>query len=244
LHLAGERKGQAGGGLGRWTQGQGGEQARDRGIGDANYFNDYYADRDWKWYRHILALAIQYSEPGAILDVGAGVGYLVECAMRWNLTCLGLEGSAAAVASAQARCPSINLRQHALSEPFPFTDASVGSVFMNQVIEHLEPEVATGCLEECWRVLCPGGMLFVFSPSCYNVEEANADATHIHMYSPTELRQLLAAKGFGDVRSFDSPLPLLGRSTLATRVMYFVFKLTRWERLSASANCIAFKGAR
>jgi SAM-dependent methyltransferase len=215
-----------------------------QGIGTGKYFNQYYASRDWRSYRFLLRLVMDYAEPGPILDVGAGTGLFVEGAMRWGLTCQGLEGSSEAIAIARKRYPDIQLIQHMLSEPFPFPAEMFGTVVMNQVIEHLESLVARRAVAEAFRVLQPGGMLFVASPSVFNAYERTADPTHIHLYSPRELRDLLVSTGFMESRAMDSPLDLLGSSKFGRKIMSVVFRRVHWERLSATANCIAYKGSR
>jgi SAM-dependent methyltransferase len=214
-----------------------------RGVGDEQYFRTWYESRDWRFYRMFLADFMQHAEPGPILDVGAGLGYLVEASQRWGLACQGLEGSAEAVKIARARFPQINLREHRLSEPFPFENESFGVAFFNQVIEHLEAEVGERALREINRVLRPGGMLLLFSPSRFNEKERVEDPTHIHMYAPTELKSLVEKVGFVRVTAHDEPLSLLGTSPLGRRIMNRFFRSFPLDRLSASANVRAFKAS-
>jgi SAM-dependent methyltransferase len=215
-----------------------------RGVGTAEYFQTWYTNRDWRFYRMFLADILQHAEePGPILDVGAGLGYLVEAAQRWGLECFGIEGSAAAVEMGNKRFPGLHVTRHSLSDRFPFPDGHFAAVLFNQVIEHLEPEVGRHALSEILRVLRPNGMLLLLSPSCYNEKERREDPTHIHMYSPSELQSVLQQTGFSDISPFDEPLPMLGTTPVARRIMGKVFRVLRWERLSASANARAFKRA-
>jgi len=211
------------------------------GIGPEGYFEEFYLSRDWRFYKGVLSRIVTMSEPGPILDLGAGCGYLVEACHRWGLECVGLEGSENAVEITRQRCPEIDIRQFLLSEPLPFEQDYFSTVIMNQVIEHLEPPVLNSCVGEVFRVLRPGGVLIVFSPSRFNKRERLEDPTHIHMYSPEELRSFLSSKGFTEILSTDSPLPLLGDSRLGRFIMSALFRVTRWERLSSTANCIAYK---
>ena len=211
------------------------------GVGDGTYFEKWYADRDWRFYRAILSEVIFYSEPGPILDVGAGTGLLVEAALRWGLHCVGIEGSGEAVEIGRQRYPNLSLRRHLLSEPLPFADESFQTVLMNQVIEHLEPNVARYTVSETVRVLRPNGMVMITSPSRFNKYERMADPTHINMYSPTELHNLVASAGFRDIVATDYPLDLLGQNYVSRKVMSLLFPLTRWDHLSATANCRGYK---
>ena len=117
----------------------------DGGVGGKGYFEQHYGGRDWRAYRSLLEYVLRHSEPGPIIDVGAGVGLFVEAATRWGLSCIGLEGSAAAVEMARTRYPQGRLIHHLLSRPWPVQAGSFQTVMLNQVIEHLEPEVAEMC---------------------------------------------------------------------------------------------------
>jgi SAM-dependent methyltransferase len=201
------------------------------GIGRAGYHLEHYGDRDWRFYGPVLSYAFTYSLPGPILDLGAGHGLLVECARRWGLDCVGVEGSAEAIALGATR--GVDLTQCALSSPLPFADEHFRTVFMNQVIEHLEPPVAHNSLNEAWRVLRPGGMIYVASPSRFNARMRLEDPTHINLLAPGELHAMLRDARFVDLRPFDRALYGRGGEMLFHRV--------HWDRLSATANCIAFK---
>lgn len=213
----------------------------DKGIGTQGYYETYYASRDWRFYKDILSLIIAYSEPGPILDIGAGCGFVVEGAVRWGLSCEGIEGSSEAVHIAKKRLPEMKIRQHFLSRPFQFESESFQTVLMNQVIEHLEPKVAENCVKESNRVLRDGGVLIITSPSKYNKYEKKSDSTHINLYSPSELRNLLAMTGFSKTVSFDSVLPVLGRNKISLNIVKLLYRISRLERLCATANLIAFK---
>jgi SAM-dependent methyltransferase len=214
---------------------------KETGIGTEEYFATHYRDRDWKRYRQILARIVEFSLPGPILDLGAGVGFFVECAGRWGMDCTGVEGALSAVRIATGRYPKLAILHHTLENPLPFKDKSFQTVLMNQVVEHLTAPTARRCLNEVNRVLRPGGMLLITSPSKYNLAESRGDPTHVLMYSPKELRNLLASCGFTGIIPMDSPLSILGKNYFARGIMFLLFKLTQWDRLSATANCMAYK---
>lgn len=215
----------------------------DPGVAPSGYFEHFYAQRDWRWYAWILSHTITHSRPGPILDVGAGNGLLTEAASRWGLDAQGVEGSSDAIAQALARFPEARIRAHNLSQPLPFADASFQTVFMNQVIEHLEPDVGANTVREIFRVLRPEGLLFIQSPSCFDKYEAGADPDHVHVYRPGELARLLRHTGFEPVQARNAPLRLLGSGSAGRAVMTGAFQLLPWERLSATANFLAWKPA-
>jgi SAM-dependent methyltransferase len=212
-----------------------------QGVSQRDYYELHYIARDWRSYNHILSQIVLFSQPGTILDVGAGIGLLGEAAYQWGLDYKGIEGSADAVEMARQRFEGIDLQQHFLSQPFPFPDDVFQTVILNQVIEHLEPNIAEATITESFRTLKPGGLLLINSPSKFNEYERKSDITHINMYSPTELCQLLICKGFVRIKPINFSLNLLGNSFLGRGILYILFKLTQWDKLSATANCIAYK---
>ncbi len=213
----------------------------DTGIGPPGYHKKYYMTRNWRAYVDILARIVQYSSPGPILDLGAGCGYLVEAVNSWGGRATGVEGSMDAIELAKSRSPALDIQYHRLSDPLPFMSDSFQTVVLNQVIEHLEPTVACLVVEESLRVLRPGGMLLVASPSRANKYEARIDSTHINLMSPTQLRGLILQSGFERVVPWDVALPIFGKSWLSHGAATAIFKLFPIDQLSASANVMAFK---
>lgn len=202
-------------------------------------FVKYYSDRDWEFYKPILASCIAKGNPGPILDIGAGLGYFVECCERFGIECIGLEGSKYAVREAKKRL-DIDLRHHYLQEELPFEDNSFTIVLCNQIIEHLSNNTAKFMLKECYRVLKKDGIIVVNSPCRYNKKE-QSEETHINLYTPSTLDKELKCAGFTKIESQDSPQYLLGNSKFAVLIMWGLFKVLKFDFLSATANCIAKK---
>lgn len=214
---------------------------KDTGVAPPGYHQHYYGNRDWHAYSYLLARVVKHSQPGPILDLGAGCGYLVEAANRWGVESVGLEGSPDAIAMAKQRFPDMDMRLHRLSDVLPFMASSFQTVVLNQVIEHLEPSLFEFTMTEVFRVLRPGGMVLVLSPSKANKKEWQADPTHINLISPSELRQALTKCGFVNVVPFDNPRHFLGNTRIGQGIMLIIFKLFRLDVLSATANAFAYK---
>ena len=205
------------------------------------YHESHYSGRSWKFYREILSRIILKQEPGPILDIGAGMGLFVEACKLWGIECMGVEGSIEANEAALNRVPGLKIFLSQLEDPLPFGENQFSVVLMNQVIEHLSPEVLDKVLREVMRVLKPGGGLIIYSPSKFNREQRKADATHINMLSPKELQSLIISHGFDSYYQNDFPLNLFGSSRWGLILMKIIFKLTRLQILSATANCEARK---
>ena len=74
---------------------------KDSNIHTPETFLRAYGTREWRWYQHLLSCVIQKGKPGIVLDIGAGLGLFMECAHRWGIKCIGLEGSEFAVREAK-----------------------------------------------------------------------------------------------------------------------------------------------
>jgi SAM-dependent methyltransferase len=216
----------------------------DAGVGSRQYFEEIYASRTWEHYRPIVAHVVRNSAPGPILDVGAGTGLFVEAASRWGLDCQGIEGSEEAVAIGRKRHHGLRLSQHYLSAPLPFAGEQFQIILLHQVIAHLEPDVARHVLAESARVMRRGGLLLIFSPGRFNKairRNSPACETWGRLYAPSEMRALVTSAGFRNFMPLDAPRELLGKNGAGRLAMRAAFRLTRWDRLSATANCQASK---
>ena len=203
-------------------------------------FERAYGTRDWKWYRNLLATCIQYGMPGTWIDLGAGLGLFVECAQRFGINCIGLEGSEYAVKAAKQRFPSINMFRHFLEDALPFRDNTISTVVCHQSIEHIRASTATFVLKESHRVLKSRGAIIIHSPSSYNRKQRN-EGSHINLYTPTRLENELIGAGFEKIISMNSPLHILGNSRISVFMMNVIFRLCPLDFLSSSANCRAYK---
>jgi SAM-dependent methyltransferase len=205
------------------------------------YFTRLYGSRGWQFYSWVISQIIAVSEPGPILDIGAGLGLLTECASRWGLDCQGLEVSQEAIDMAISRNSNLRLGHCDLNDALPLANGSFQTVVLNQVICCLEPRLVLTVLRESHRVLCDGGVIFIQSPSRYNKQVIRRDPTIINPTSPSELRKHLMMCGFQDIVPFDAPMPLLGQSRFALLIVKALFRVTKWDRLSATASCWARK---
>jgi ubiquinone/menaquinone biosynthesis C-methylase UbiE len=199
-----------------------------------------YGNRDWNWYRSLLAEAIKYGIPGKWVDLGSGLGLFVECAVRFGIDCIGLEGSEWAINEARIRFPMIDMRQHFLEDRLPFEDTSISTIMFNQVIEHISKETAVFMLAECYRVLKHGGVMLIYSPSKYDKKQA-LDETHINLYTPKSLRERVKQAGFKVVAEPNSLKLFLGNNLFSKALSRLIYGLWKFEFLSNSANIIAKK---
>lgn len=213
-----------------------------RNLHTKEIFEKAYGNRDWNWYRFLVAESIRYGMPGKWLDLGAGLGFFVECAQRFGIDCIGLEGSAYAVNTAKKRYSGLNIEQHFLEDKLPFEDNTISTIICYQTIEHISPEAAQNMLKESYRVLIKNGVILIYSPCVYNRKQ-RMEETHINLYRPKQLTAELKKTGFVNIRRMDNPRMLLGNYRTTKFIMNRIFKIFPLDFLSASANCIAVKYA-
>jgi len=211
-----------------------------RNLHTKEIFEQAYGNRDWNWYRSLVAESIKYGMPGKWLDLGAGLGFFVECSQRFGIDCTGLEGSAYAVNEAKKRYTGIDIKQHFLEDGLPFENNSISTIVCHQTIEHISPEAARIMLKESYRVLKKDGVILIYSPCIYNRKQ-RTEETHINLYKPKQLAAELNRTGFVNIRRMDNPRMFLGNYRIAKFIMSGIFKIFPFDFLSASANCIAVK---
>ena len=107
---------------------------------------------------------------------------------------------------AGGRTRNRRLRRHLLSDPLPYREASFQTVFLNQVIGHLEPAVAHGCLREIHRVLRPRRDALRRLPEQARRRRPPESPHILDLPTPHELDGMLRDFGL-DLKPMDHPLP-------------------------------------
>lgn len=179
-----------------------------------------------------------------VLQVDCGPGVLAARLAGQGAQVLGTDLSAEAVRRAQARgvdAVQVNLDR----QPLPFADASFDAVVSDSQIEHRVDYARY--LDECARVLRPGGRLALCVPNAAHwrvrwwlltghfpyVEHTPTDWLHLRFFTLPDLRRLLAGRGLA-VEQVDGSAslwvaglyPAWLRGGLAARVYE---RLTRWR---------------
>jgi SAM-dependent methyltransferase len=205
-------------------------------------YGSHYEHRTWLDYRWLLADVIRQGQGGRILDLGCGLGFFVECARRWGMDAIGLEASEQALSLCRRQHPEADVRLWRCGEPLPLSDGSVGVALAHEFIDHISPDQNRALFAELQRVLQPGGMLIVRSPSRFN--RFDQDKGHITFFSPSEFRRFVEEYGFVVVEQPFSPQPLLGSSRAGQFVVRAYARLTgRHDRIAARIDLVARKPA-
>jgi predicted SAM-dependent methyltransferase len=76
-----------------------------------------------------------------------------------------------------------------LTKGIPFHDNSFDVVYHSQVLEHIPKEKATDFVEECYRVLKPGGIMRIVVPDLENIVDEYKRLLNENLENPTDLSQ-------------------------------------------------------
>jgi SAM-dependent methyltransferase len=150
-----------------------------------------------------------FRDAAPVLDIGCGRGELLQLLREAGIDARGIDADADMVA--YARGDGLDVEQADLVEHLErLDDASLGGIFMGQVVEHLPPGVLVRSLELAARKLRSGGVLVAetINPlSPLALRHYFADLTHAQPLVPETLQLLARQSGFAEteVRYLNEP---------------------------------------
>lgn len=125
-----------------------------------------------------------------VLDVGSGAGNMAHHLAHYGHV-IGLDYNARPLTVAQRRALDVC---QGVGDSLPFADGSFDLVTLLDTIEHIPDEF--GVLQECRRVLKPGGKLIITVPAFMWLWSYNDEINeHQRRYTAPELRQKLEISG-------------------------------------------------
>jgi 2-polyprenyl-3-methyl-5-hydroxy-6-metoxy-1,4-benzoquinol methylase len=140
---------------------------------------------------------------GVFLDVGTGVGYLLDEAKALGFEVKGVDCSGYSVAKTNERHPGSS--QVATLETADLRDASVDVVSMIDLIEHVSDP--NSLLAAASRILKPGGILLINTPDATSLSRRllrrrwfHYKYEHILYWTPKSMRLALTKHGFAPTR--------------------------------------------
>ena len=152
----------------------------------------------WAWRRELLLAELR---PGdRWLDLGCGAGRFTALAPNG----IGVDVAPAALERARANVPGGDFRLVEEDGTLPLGHGEVDLVWCSETIEHVAD--ALGLLEECRRVLAPGGRLLLTTPGHPLVRRVAMAAVrfdehfdplgqHLRFFTKRSLGRALAAAG-------------------------------------------------
>src|SRR5262249_34033006 len=151
-----------------------------------------------------------FREAGPVLDVGCGRGELLELLRDAGIEARGIDPDGDMVAFARGAGLAVE-QADAVSHLESLDDASLGGIFMGQVVEHLPAPMLVRTLELAAEKLRPGGLLVAetINPlSPLALRNYFADLTHAQPLVPDTLALLARQAGFASVETrFLNPPP-------------------------------------
>lgn len=164
------------------------------------------------------------------LDAGCSAGYAVKVFQLCGWQAMGVDIDSDAAAYGQAR--GIDIRVGTVDDLDP-VEFRFHLITVIDVIEHVANPAAL--IRQCHALLNPGGLLYLKTPCADSLphrfigEEWLDASEHLHFFSRTTLRRLLADSGFeiiGFKQTMEAPTPYLHRRLWKER--FYPECLVRW----------------
>ena len=172
------------------------ERALLPGAGEGIKYSRIKADH----LRRQLGKAFSQQAQPAILDAGCGIGVTEELLKPFFPALAGFDVSPKSIRLAQQRNPKV---QYKISDgkTFPFLDGEFDAVFAICVLHHVPAEKRDLFFREAYRVLRPGGFVFIYEHNPWNpltrfvVSRCSFDRD-ASLLSPAECRRRIKQGGF------------------------------------------------
>lgn len=166
--------------------------------------------RMWVWnpqYREDLNSQVRkfhrYVEYGSrVLVPGGGVGRDVEMLVDEGYECTAVDISPEVLEEAKSRGVKAKYLVHDIRKPLPFDDSSFDAVYCDSVLEHIPKKEVAIVLNEFYRVLVPGGIIYAGMKRgegevYYRYDVGNEKNRRFYItYSDAEFHELMARSGY------------------------------------------------
>lgn len=177
-----------------------------------------------KIYLPLLESSHVGGEAMPLLDIGCGRGEWLELLKAEGLNAVGVDTNSIAIAQCRER--GFDAREmDALAYLRALPSESVGAVTGFHLVEHLSFDVLMKLLDECVRVVKPGGAVVFETPNPQNVLVGSCnfyfDPTHRHPLPSQMLKFLVESRGFARVEVMNlhpaEIVPVAGDSDIVKR---------------------------
>lgn len=176
--------------------------------------NDYLSDLTIQAYERVLDSLEPYRKTNKLIDVGCGVGYFVEVAIKRGWQVYGTEFTEEAVEICEKKGAKMNL---GVLSPENYELGSFDVVTSFEVIEHINnPREELGNFH---KLLRNGGVVYCTTPNFNAVERYQLGSDwnvlgypeHLSYYTPKTLKRVFRETGF-------SPKKVLATGVSLTRI--------------------------
>lgn len=192
--------------------------------------------RDYETTKRFLSE--HFPQKGKLVEVGSGLGYLLNFFKQDGWDVVGLEPNAGMCKYAELELGLTVIPK--ILEKAGFDDNSADAVLMMHVIEHVPEPDAT--LKEIYRILKPGGVLVLETPRYDTLvfkllgkrERSLSCDGHIYFFTSDTLAQIAKKVGFTIMRS-----DCVGRSLTLERLFYNLGVISKNQFLQGVLKQIA-----
>ncbi len=231
--------------------------------GSRNLQKRIIADNNFTYRELIKILKPHLNKINSVLDIGSGVGtidfYLASKGKK--VTGIEISTNAVEIAKANAKVFKLDKKINYIAAEFPskVPQNNYDLVLFSEVIEHLEND--TKALKDIWKVLKPGGLLIITTPSknapLYRLgllDNFEREVGHLRRYTQEGLKELVENNGFqiissgkheGILRNFLFTNPVAGKllrfvrwkiSDIVTTIDYLTIPLFGESNISLIAK--------
>lgn len=187
-----------------------------------------------RWDRFRVGTAVAAARGPRVLDAGCGEGDLTEALTKQIDGVFAFDISVSAAKLIRQRLPQVPVCV-ADAMNMPYKDDYFDTVIAANLFEHVESPC--GLLRECWRVLKPGGLVVISTPSRYRTANFRRVITgrpvqfnhtlHVTEYTCGQVIELLRWCGFRLVRVESNLRCLTLPGTIAAYAMQFCARVLR-----------------
>lgn len=177
-----------------------------RQLFDERYFNKYLFDFNIRYplFRVIATTLVEKYNPGLVLDLGCGLGYMVYAFNELGVESFGVDNSDYAINHSPESVKKRLFKADLIFETIPFGDNKFDMVTALGLLEHLENLEHIIC--EIKRVLQPRGILFIRTPK-RSIEIllrilGLSDPTHVSVHPAAYWVKILKVHGFEYIGEF------------------------------------------
>ncbi len=189
------------------------------------------------------------TDPGTVLDVGCGRGWIAETLLPRGESVISFDIARANVTEVARRHPRpdhLVVAGDVLD--LPFRDGAVDTVISSEVMEHVAD--VSGYLSELIRVVRPGGRVIISTPYseklqyslCIHCNRATPLHAHLHSFNEAAVSNLLAR--FPNVRYRTHTFSNKALTVLRTHAVLGPLPYRLWSWVDALANRVVKKPAR
>lgn len=162
----------------------------------------------------------------SILDIGCGAGSIIRALEEFGYDNVsGFDLSQEQIETAKKICKTQDIQVSDAIEYLQETQKKYELIFMMDVLEHVEVDYGLKLLKLIKEKLSVGGHLIIQVPNGLSLVPVYfvSDVTHIKLYSPMSLKQLLLIANFVKINLYQPKFPIQNLKEFLANIMFNFF---------------------